>query len=234
MGLLYEMDKNFGEVLKEKKNFLFIGEAGSGKSEIVLNVAAKLAKDTGKRVDLFDMDQTKPLYRSRDMADQFKELGVDIHYQDQFLDAPTAVSGVATSLLGDNYTLMDIGGGSPAARMAGAYAHILKKEDSLPVYIINPYRPWTKSLESIDGTMSSILKAVNLDYIYMLGNPNLGYHTTREDFLEGLDKMDTLLDGITTINSACVKKDVYEEVKDKTDRYLLPIELYLTYEWVDR
>ena len=167
MGLFYEMDKNFGDVLKEKKNFLFIGEAGSGKSEIVLNVAAKLARETGKKVDLFDMDQTKPLYRSRDMAEDFKELGVDIHYQDQFLDAPTAVSGVATSLMADHYTLMDIGGGSPAARMAGAYAHILKNEDSVPVYIINPYRPWTKSLESIDGTMSSILKAVNLDHIYM-------------------------------------------------------------------
>ena len=73
MGLFYEMDKNFGDVLKEKKNFLFIGEAGSGKSEIVLNVAAKLARETGKKVDLFDMDQTKPLYRSRDMADDFKE-----------------------------------------------------------------------------------------------------------------------------------------------------------------
>ena len=216
MGLFYEMDKNFGDVLKEKKNFLFIGEAGSGKSEIVLNVAAKLARETGKKVDLFDMDQTKPLYRSRDMAEDFKELGVDIHYQDQFLDAPTAVSGVATSLMADHYTLMDIGGGSPAARMAGAYAHILKNEDS------------------IDGTMSSILKAVNLDHIYMLGNPNLGYHTSAQDFLEGLEKMDSLLEGITTINSACVKKDVYEEVKGETDRYLLPIELYLTYEWVDR
>ena len=102
------------------------------------------------------------------------------------------------------------------------------------MYIINPYRPWTKSLESIDGTMSSILKAVNLDHIYMLGNPNLGYHTSAQDFLEGLEKMDSLLEGITSINSACVKKDVYEEVKGETDRYLLPIELYLTYEWVDR
>lgn len=234
MGLLYEMDKNIDDLMNEKKNFLFIGEAGSGKSEIVLNVAAKLAERTGQKVALFDMDQTKPLYRSRDMKEKFKDLGVEIHYQDQFLDAPTAVSGVATSLMSDNYTLMDIGGGSPAARMAGAYAHILKKEDSVPVYIINPYRPWTKSLESIDGTMSDILRAVNLDHIYILGNPNLGYHTSAEDFLEGLEKLDSLLKGITTVNSACVKKEVYEEVKGKTDKYLLPIELYLTYEWVDR
>ena len=67
MSLFYEADKTFEELMKEKKNFVFIGEAGSGKSEIVLNVANKLAQATGKKVDLFDLDQTKPLYRSRDM-----------------------------------------------------------------------------------------------------------------------------------------------------------------------
>ena len=234
MGLFYEMDKTFGDLLKEKKNFLFIGEAGSGKSEIVLNVAAKLAKDTGRKVDVYDMDQTKPLYRSRDMKDAFAEIGVDIHYQDQYLDAQTVVGGVAQSLLGDGYTLLDIGGGHPAARMAGGYAHILKQDDAVPVYIINPYRPWTRSLETIDGTMGSILQAVRLDHIYLLGNPNLGYHTNAEDFLDGLDKMDQILEGITKINSVCVRKEIYEEVRDKTDRYLLPMELYLTYSWVDR
>ena len=107
MSLLYEMDKTFEDLLKEKKNFLFIGEAGSGKSEIVLNVAAKLARETDKKIDVFDLDQTKPLYRSRDMKEAFEEIGVEIHYQDQFLDAPTVVGGVATSLLSDNYTLLD-------------------------------------------------------------------------------------------------------------------------------
>lgn len=67
MELFYETDKTFEELMKEKKNFVFIGEAGSGKSEIVLNIAHKLAEQTGKKVELFDLDQTKPLYRSRDM-----------------------------------------------------------------------------------------------------------------------------------------------------------------------
>ncbi|MBR0374270.1 MAG: hypothetical protein IJH91_07070 [Mogibacterium sp.] len=234
MGLLYEMNKNFGELLNEKTNFVFIGEAGSGKSEIVLNVAAKLARDTGRKVDVFDMDQTKPLYRSRDMKDAFAEIGVDIHYQDQFLDAPTAVGGVATSLSGDQYTLLDVGGGHPAARMVGGYAQFLRRDNAAPVYIVNPFRPWTKSIEAIDGTMSHILGASRLDHIYLLGNPNLGYHTTADDIVEGLEKLDKLFEGITTINSACVKRELYDAVADKTDKYLLPIELYLTYSWVDR
>ena len=233
MGLFYESEKTFEDLMNEKKNFIFIGEAGSGKSEIVLNVAAMLAERTGKKVELFDLDQTKPLYRSRDMAEAFAKKGVQIHFQEQFQDAPTSVGGVMTSLMGDGYTLLDIGGGHQAARMAGSYCHLLAKDNSVPVYIVNPYRPWSKDVDGIDGTMQHILSSVRLDHIYILANPNLGYTTTVDEFTHGLDKIDELFEGYTAVNSACVRKEIYEEAQAQTDKKLLPIELYLTYEWVD-
>lgn len=233
MSLFYGEDKTIMDLLKEKKNFILIGEAGSGKSEITLNLAVKLAEMTGKTVDLFDLDQTKPLFRSRDMKDAFAEKGVDIYYQDQFLDAPSQVGGVIPSLLSDNYTLLDIGGGHQAAKYAGAYNHILRNEDSVAIYVINPYRPWTKSAEAIDGTMSHILKSVRLNQIYVLGNPNLGYATNVDEFMDGLDRLDELMGEFTTVTSSCVRADLYEEAQEETDKYLLPIELYLTYSWVD-
>lgn len=233
MGLFYESDKTFEDLMNEKKNFVFIGEAGSGKSEIILNVAHMLAERTGKPVDLFDLDQTKPLFRSRDMQEAFARDGVAIHYQEQFQDAPTAVGGVRASLYGDGYTLLDIGGGHQAARYAGSYNDLLSRDNSVPVYVVNSYRPWTQSLEGVDGTMSHILKSIRLDHIYILGNPNLGYATTEDEFIHGLDKMDAIFDGLTVVNSACVRKDICEAVKKRTDKYLLPLELYLTYEWVD-
>ncbi len=233
MGLFYEADKTFEDLMKEKKNFVFIGEAGSGKSEIVLNIANKLAQMTGKQVDLFDLDQTKPLYRSRDMKEDFANRGVTIHYQDQYLDAPVMVGGVRVSLIGDNYTLLDIGGGHQAAKFAGAYSDLLSKDDAVPVYVVNPYRPWTKDVDSIDGTMRHILGSMRLDHIYILGNPTLGYATTPEDFLKGLDRIDELFDGFTTINSACVRREILDEVSQKTDKNLIPLDLFLTYSWVD-
>ena len=233
MGLFYEADKTFEELMDEKKNFVFIGEAGSGKSEIVLNVAAKLAESTGKPVDLFDLDQTKPLYRSRDMQEDFAKRGVTIHYQDQYLDAPVMVGGVRASLVSDNYTLLDIGGGHQAAKFAGAYSDLLSKDDSAPVYIVNPYRPWTKSVDAIDATMKHILGSMRLDHIYILSNPNLGYATTADEFKEGIKRIDELFDGYTHVNSACVRKDIYEEAKERTEKKLVPIDLFLTYSWVD-
>ena len=233
MELFYESDKTFEQLMEEKKNFVFIGEAGSGKSEIILNIAHMLAERTGRKVDLFDLDQTKPLFRSRDMQEAFARDGVDIHFQEQFQDAPTSVGGVRASLYGDGYTLLDIGGGHQAAKFAGSYNDLLAKEDSVPVYIVNSYRPWTRSLEGVDGTMSHILKSIRLDHIYVLGNPNLGYRTTEDEFIQGLDKIDELFNGLTTVNSACVRKEIYEAVKKRTDKHLIPIDLYLTYEWVD-
>ena len=233
MGLFYEKDKPFEDLMKEKNNFVFIGEAGSGKSEIVLNVAHMLAQQTGRKVDLFDLDQTKPLYRSRDMQEAFAKDGVRIWFQEQFQDAPSQVGGVRASLYGDGYTLLDIGGGHQAAKYAGSYSDLLSKDNAVPVYIVNPYRPWTRSVEGIDGTMQHILNSIRLDHIYILGNPNLGYTTTEDEFINGLDRIDELFEGHTVVNSACVRKDIYDAVKERTDRHLIPIELYLTYEWVD-
>ena len=233
MELFYEKDKSFEELMKEKDNFVFIGEAGSGKSEIVLNIAHMLAQNSDRKVDLFDLDQTKPLFRSRDMQEAFARDGVTIHFQEQFQDAPSQVGGVRASLNSGNYTLLDIGGGHQAAKYAGSYSDLLSKENSVPVYVVNPYRPWTRSVEGVDGTMSHILNSIRLDHIYILGNPNLGYTTSEDEFINGLEKIDELFDGLTVVNSACVRKDICGAVQKRTDKNLIPLNLYLTYEWVD-
>lgn len=49
----------------EEKNLVFIGEAGSGKTETAVNLALRMAREGGRRVHFFDMDQTKPLFRAR-------------------------------------------------------------------------------------------------------------------------------------------------------------------------
>lgn len=44
---------------------VFLGEAGCGKSELAVHLALSLA-GKGREVHFFDLDQTKPLMRSRD------------------------------------------------------------------------------------------------------------------------------------------------------------------------
>ncbi len=61
-------------ILKHK-NYFFVGEAGSGKSEIAINYAIELNKNTDKTVHFFDLDMTKPLFRSRELEDTLKAEG---------------------------------------------------------------------------------------------------------------------------------------------------------------
>ena len=50
------------------RNFVLLGEAGGGKSELAINLARALAEWGERPVHLYDLDMTKPLFRTRDQA----------------------------------------------------------------------------------------------------------------------------------------------------------------------
>lgn len=58
--------KIISKLNKMAKNFVLIGEAGSGKTELSLSLAAEMQKLGERQVYFLDMDQTKPLLRARD------------------------------------------------------------------------------------------------------------------------------------------------------------------------
>lgn len=93
----------------------------AGKSEIALNLAAHLAQCQPLPVHFFDLDMTKPLFRSRDLAEEMEALGVHFHFEKQFMDAPTQVGGV-NRLLRDPKccVVMDVGGDDIGARAVAA------------------------------------------------------------------------------------------------------------------
>lgn len=70
-------------------NYAFIGESGCGKSELAINLAYRL-HSCGKEVHLFDLDQTKPLFRSRDLKERLLQDGIRFHYEEQYYDTPTS------------------------------------------------------------------------------------------------------------------------------------------------
>ncbi len=223
------------KLLNNKHNFVFLGEAGSGKSEIALNFAMYLKACEDLPVHFFDMDQTKPLFRSRDAKALLEENGIVLHYEEQHLDAPTLVSGVPQALKNDEiYTILDVGGNETGARMIGGFAQLLKNDKTLMFFVVNPYRPWSQDVLAVDSTLSAILRACRLKEILVLANPNVGYTTTKEEFLLGCEKVKGMLGEYIPIQGACVQEELYEAVKDQTAFPVLPIRLYLTYPWIEK
>lgn len=220
------------ELLQTKKNFVLIGEAGSGKTEISLSLAIHMTKLTDKSVHLFDMDQTKPDFRARDAALKLEREGVKMHYHEQILDTPTVVTGVQEHLKDPNaYVLMDVGGGSHGSHMIGQFHELLNLDNALVLYVINPYRPWSGEAENIRETMRRVLGSAHLEKITLLGNPNFGPATTLDDVVQGVEKLHTLTEGVP-LDFVCALEPLCGELEQKITEPVIPIRLNTLPEWM--
>lgn len=228
------MQKTLKELLKTKKNFVFVGEAGCGKSEIAINFALNLAGLSEKTVHFFDMDQTKPLFRSRDVRELLEGRGIVFHYEEQLFDAPTVPGGVRERLADEeSIVVMDVGGDHIGARIIGSYAPFLNRPNTQNFFIINAYRPWSQDLVSIDGTMAKVLgmARIQIENVSFMNNPNLGLTTTAEEVIEGDRKVKDMVGEYFSVDYLCALEELCPAIEGKVDTALLPIRLYLTYEW---
>lgn len=222
-------------MLKNKNNFVFVGEAGCGKSELAINFALQFAKLSDKPVHFFDLDQTKPLFRSRDVQDLLEESGIIVHYQEQIFDAPTVPGGVKEQLLNDeSIAILDVGGDHIGARIIGAFEALLNKDNCQNFFVINAYRPWSKDLISIDGTMARVLGIahIQVENISIVSNPNLGIDTRADEIVDGHKKLEDMLSEYFKIDYLCALEALSQDVALQIKTPLIPIKLFLTYEWL--
>lgn len=225
-----------GSFLPEKKNFVFVGEAGSGKSELSLNFARHLVTMTDKPVHFFDLDMTKPLFRSRDAAASLEEAGVIVHFMEQFMDAPTLVGGVNPLLRDENaIVIMDVGGDHIGARSIGGFAPRLNRPDAAVFYLINPYRPWSDTIEHIDETLGKILGVshIQLTQLTLVSNPNNGSaSTTAQEVVDGHFETVRMVGEYIPVSFCCVREELAEEVSAQVDVPVFPLHLELLYPWL--
>ena len=212
--------------LQRHSNSIFLGEAGCGKSELAVHLVLELARQ-GREVHFFDLDQTKPLMRSRDAEGLLEKAGVTVHFQQQYADAPTQVGGLIPLLLDEKKAvILDVGGNDTGAKLIGGYAHLLKAADVW--FVVNPYRPWSATTEHIDGTLSAILRASRLKMPRFLLNPNLGGGTTLEEYLSGIKLGLELLSPYVAVEAAAVPAPLYEQAKAETALPLIPITSHIS------
>ena len=65
----------------EKRITVFMGHYGSGKTNIAVNYAIKLASE-GKKVCIADLDIVNPYFRTKDSEEELRAHGIDLIYSD--------------------------------------------------------------------------------------------------------------------------------------------------------
>lgn len=211
-------------------NYVFLGEAGCGKSELAINFACALAANTKSPIHFFDLDMTKILFRARDQISVLNTYNVLAHYEEQFMDVPALVGGVSEKLKGQNcFTILDVGGDAIGAKAIGGYAKLLNSYSTI-YYIINPFRPWSTTTQHVKHIFSTILNVshLNLSHVHLIANPNLGIATTIEDIIAGLKDVEAFSKELKAIEFLCARTELCEELKKYISYPIISIDMHMT------
>ncbi|SKA11680.1 hypothetical protein [Selenihalanaerobacter shriftii] len=201
--------------MENKRVNIFTGDYGSGKTEISINYALKLAKEYDK-VKIVDLDIVNPYFRSREAKKPLTEAGVEVI-------APAGKLGQADlpalppQILGaiqdkESQVVFDVGGEEAGTVALGRFRQYLDKSEVDLNFVVNPRRPFTGDKEGVEEVIGMIEKSSRLEVDYLVSNPNLGKETVVDDIVTGHEKIEQISDTLEipikllTINQALIDK----------------------------
>ncbi len=173
---------------------VIVGNYGSGKTEISINLAMARRRD-GLAVSIADLDLVNPYFRTREARDALEAMGIRVvmpekkyHHADLPILSP-AVAGLIRQPA--ELTLLDAGGDDAGATVLASLAdHFATREGGPPLrvlQVINPMRPFTDTIEGCARIRREIEAAAKLRVNGVAGNANLLDDTSPEHISEGYD-----------------------------------------------
>ncbi|MCH5278856.1 MAG: hypothetical protein J1E60_03610 [Christensenellaceae bacterium] len=171
-----------------KKFIVIIGNFGSGKTELSLNLAFEYAKN--QKVTLVDLDIINPYFRSTERKAELDAAGI------RLLSPTYAMLGVEIpSLPADIYSvfsdssdivIFDVGGDPAGAIALGQYKRFFDQAKDVKVlYVINARRPFSCELDMNLDMIARIREAGRMDIDAIVNNTNLSQETSLEELIDG-------------------------------------------------
>lgn len=166
---------------KYKRVTLFAGHYGSGKTNIAVNFALKMAND-GFKVKIADLDIVNPYFRTKDSAERLQKADIELispNFANTNVDLP-ALPQQAYKLVQqkDFNAVLDIGGDDRGAYALGRYApYILEENDYEMIFVANFFRPLTQTPQDALEVMREIEGACGIKFTAIINNSNLGKDT---------------------------------------------------------
>lgn len=167
---------------------VFIGPFGSGKTEVAINRALRLA-GAGLPVAFIDLDLVDPYFRARDAREALGRAGVRIvapgrEWDD--VDLPLLTPAVFAALAGAGRIIVDAGGEAHGAIVLRQLVHLLPVDTALYL-VVNPYRPFMRTPEQIAAATEALQAAAGWRVTALVANPHLASETTTQIVREGLE-----------------------------------------------
>ena len=227
-----------------KKVIILIGNYGSGKTEIALNMAVMAASE-GKRTQVIDLDRINDYFRMSDHVKLLEESNIDL-VSPTFVGAgitQTNMPAAVGSAFAKDWDLVifDVGG-DPAGALSLARYHSDFAElepGQLEVYdIINVRRPMSETPEKILKLKEDMEGFARQKVTGFINNSNLQAWASAADLREGypIVKAASELAGIPVVHTTGRKEFLDEFLSDEglDPDYIgvpIPLETYMHRSW---
>ena len=180
---------------KIKGIVIIVGNYGSGKTEVSINLAVN-QKRAGVNVKIADLDLVNPYFRTREVRKPLSKLGIEVVVpEEKYLQADLPIlSPVISGLIRQpsDLTLIDAGGNDVGATVLAALADSFRKKQVHMLQVVNPLRPFTNTIESCLKIRNDIERASKMAINGFIGNANLIDETSVDDIYKGYDFMKAL------------------------------------------
>ena len=169
---------------------VIVGNYGSGKTEVAINLAVKRKRD-GVNVLLADLDLVNPYFRTREARSRLSDLGIEIilpprkyHNADLPILSPK-VGGVIRKPA--ELSILDAGGDGVGTRVLAALADMFRESPVEMLQVINPFRPFTSDVAGCLVMRDRIEAASRLKVTGLIGNAHLLDDTLAGDIIKGYE-----------------------------------------------
>ena len=177
-------------MIGNKRMTAICGAFGTGKTEISVNIALKLAAEQKKRVILVDLDIVNLYFRSRDKRDALAAKGIKVISGAKGLEnadlpalAPEILEAFAQK---DSLVIFDLGGSDYGGTVLSRFSGNFKSEDINLWLVVNPFRPFNEKNEDTLAMAEQISRRARLPVNGIIANPHLMNQTTDEKISRGL------------------------------------------------
>ena len=188
-----------------KRVYIIAGHYGSGKTNIAVNLALKIKND-GYAVNIADLDIVNPYFRTKDSKDELDKAGIKLispTYANTNVDLPALPQEVYALVQQKTAkAIFDVGGDDRGAYALGRYApYILEENDYEMCFVVNFFRPLTRTAEDTLSVMREIEVASGIKFTAIINNSNVGSATDKDGVLSTFSEVEKLssLSGLPVI-----------------------------------
>ena len=214
---------------------IFCGHFGSGKSEVAINYAIKLAGE-GKKVTVIDMDNVNPFFRSTDAKEILEKHGIELiasEFVNSNLDMPTVPQETKKVFCDTSRTVIfDVGGDDDGAYILGQFNSYFMQEDYSMTFVVSTKRPLTKTNDELYDMAQRIEYASRLKFTGIANNTNLGSLTDSDTLLSDYSEIKKLSEKMSVpICMQCGTPKALEKLPAELQKNKFPMKIYIKKPW---